>query len=91
MNRLRFSASTVNYKLLALWCVFKCVLCSSLNIATTAVVFFPEETKYSIVALTLIKETNPQVGDFVHVKEQGKTHDAKLVKTGKYSMLYNNY
>ena len=67
-----------------------CVLIP-LNIATTAVVFLPEETKYSIVALTLINEINPQVGAFVHVKEQGKTHDAKLVKTGNYSMLYNNY
>ena len=50
------------------------------RIATTAVIFFPEETKH-----------NPQVGDFVHVKEQGKTHDAKLVKIGNssYNMLYN--
>ena len=67
-----------------------CVLIP-LNIATTAVVFFPEETKYSIVVLTLIKKINPQVNDFVHVKEQGKTHDTKLVKTGNYSVLYNNY
>ena len=50
-----------------------CVLIP-LNIATTAIVFFPEETKYSIVALRLIKEINLQVGDCVHVKEQGKTH-----------------
>ena len=67
-----------------------CVLIP-LNIATTAVVFFLDETKYSIVALTLIKEINLQVGDFVHVKEQGKTHNTKLVKTGNYSMLHNNY
>ena len=56
--------------------------CYLIKTATTAVIFFPDETKYSVVSLSCIKEANPKIGNFVKVKEQGKTHNAIIIEKG---------